>query len=55
MLRLSHIGQIAVVVHDTARATAFYRDALGLSLLFEAPPDLVWSAFAQPVHLAKWW
>lgn len=30
------IGQIAIVVRDVARATAFYRDAFGLPLLFEA-------------------
>jgi len=35
---LSRIGQIAVVVHDLPRAVAFYRDTLGIRLLFEAPP-----------------
>jgi methylmalonyl-CoA/ethylmalonyl-CoA epimerase len=30
------IGQIAINIHDLARATAFYRDVLGLRLLFEA-------------------
>lgn len=39
-VRLSRIGQIAIAVHDVARATAFYRDVLGLRLLFEAPPGL---------------
>ena len=39
-VRLSTIGQIAIAVHDVARATAFYRDALGLPLLFEVPPRL---------------
>ncbi|HEY0591286.1 MAG TPA: VOC family protein [Thermoanaerobaculia bacterium] len=34
------IGQIAINVHDTARAVAFYRDVLELKLLFEAPPNL---------------
>ncbi|HEY6809356.1 MAG TPA: VOC family protein [Gemmatimonadales bacterium] len=34
---LSRIGQIAINVHDLARATAFYRDVLALRLLFEAP------------------
>ncbi len=29
------VGQIAVNVHDVERATAFYRDTLGLRLLFE--------------------
>src|SRR6266481_1321495 len=33
---ISRLGQIAIVVHDTGRATAFYRDALGLPLLFTA-------------------
>ena len=37
---LSRIGQIAVVVRDLPRAVAFYRDTLGLRLLFEAPPGL---------------
>jgi methylmalonyl-CoA/ethylmalonyl-CoA epimerase len=34
-----NIGQIAVRIHDLQRATAFYKDALGLSFLF-ATPDL---------------
>jgi catechol 2,3-dioxygenase-like lactoylglutathione lyase family enzyme len=37
---LSRIGQIAVVVHDVDRATAFYRDVLGMKFLFAAPPSL---------------
>ena len=37
---LDRIGQIAVVVRDVARATRFYRDTLGMRLLFEAPPGL---------------
>ena len=37
---LSRIGQIAVVVRDLPRAAAFYRDTLGMHLLFEAPPGL---------------
>ena len=39
-VRLSTIGQIAVRVRDLPRAVAFYRDALGLPLLFQAPPAL---------------
>ena len=31
------IAQIALSVRDLPRATAFYRDALGLKLLFEVP------------------
>jgi methylmalonyl-CoA/ethylmalonyl-CoA epimerase len=30
------IGQIAINAHDVPRATAFYREVLGLTLLFEA-------------------
>jgi methylmalonyl-CoA/ethylmalonyl-CoA epimerase len=37
---LGQIGQIAFTVSDVARSVAFYRDALGLTLLFEAPPGL---------------
>jgi len=33
---ISRLGQIAIKVHDTGRATAFYRDILGLPLLFTA-------------------
>ena len=34
------IGQIAIVAQNVPRATAFYRDVLGLSFLFAAPgPD----------------
>lgn len=32
---LGRIQQIALVQHDVERATTFYRDTLGLSLLFE--------------------
>jgi methylmalonyl-CoA/ethylmalonyl-CoA epimerase len=37
---LSRIGQIAVIVHDLPRAVAFYRDTLGMRVLFEAPPKM---------------
>lgn len=37
---LSEIGQIAVTVTDLDRATAFYRDALGIPYLFSAPPGM---------------
>jgi catechol 2,3-dioxygenase-like lactoylglutathione lyase family enzyme len=33
---ISRLGQIAINVHDLDRATAFYRDTLGLPLLFTA-------------------
>ena len=33
---ITQIGQIAINVHDTNRAVEFYRDTLGLKLLFTA-------------------
>jgi catechol 2,3-dioxygenase-like lactoylglutathione lyase family enzyme len=38
------IGQIALVVSDVAKATAFYRDVLGLTFLFPAGPNLAFLA-----------
>lgn len=38
------IGQIAIVVSDVAKATAFYRDVLGLKFLFPAGPNLAFLA-----------
>jgi methylmalonyl-CoA/ethylmalonyl-CoA epimerase len=35
-MTLSTIGQISMNAHDVARATDFYRDALGLKFLFTA-------------------
>lgn len=37
---LDRIGQIAIPVADVERATAFYRDVLGMRFLFSAPPGL---------------
>jgi methylmalonyl-CoA/ethylmalonyl-CoA epimerase len=37
---IERIGQIALVVHDLPRAVDFYRDTLGLQLLFQVPPKL---------------
>lgn len=37
---LRKIGQIAVNVYDLDRATAFYRDVLGMEFLFTAPPGM---------------
>jgi methylmalonyl-CoA/ethylmalonyl-CoA epimerase len=34
---ITNLGQISINVHDLERATAFYRDILGLPLLFTAP------------------
>src|SRR5438105_5081963 len=37
---LQRIHQISIRTQDTPRAVAFYRDMLGLKLLFQAPPAL---------------
>jgi len=37
---LTRIRQIALQVSDIKAAIAFYRDTLGMKLLFEAPPSL---------------
>ena len=39
-LSQSRIRQIAIVCKDVARATAFYRDTLGVRFLFSAGPGL---------------
>jgi len=36
-LGITGIGQISIIVQDLDRATAFYRDVLGLPLLFTVP------------------
>jgi methylmalonyl-CoA/ethylmalonyl-CoA epimerase len=38
--QIEGLAQIALSVADARRATSFYRDTLGLRLLFEAPPAL---------------
>jgi predicted enzyme related to lactoylglutathione lyase len=40
MTRLAAIKQISVNARDLARATAFYRDTLGVRHLFDAPPQM---------------
>jgi methylmalonyl-CoA/ethylmalonyl-CoA epimerase len=37
---LARLHQVLICVEDVRRAARFYRDALGLRLLFEAPPNL---------------
>ena len=37
---LNQIGQIFVNVKDLERAIAFYRDTLGMTYLFQAPPNM---------------
>src|ERR1700675_2190742 len=38
---ITHLGQVAINAKDVDRAVAFFRDELGLKLLFKAPPGLV--------------
>lgn len=38
---ISGVGQVALTVNDLERSVAFYRDVVGLPLLFRAPPALV--------------
>lgn len=37
---IRQIAQISMRARDVARAVSFYRDTLGLTLLFEAPPQM---------------
>ena len=37
---LARIQQVSMRAHDIERAVRFYRDALGIPFLFEAPPRL---------------
>lgn len=39
-MNLNQIGQIAIPVHDLEYSVAFYRDALGMTFLVQAPPQL---------------
>ena len=39
-ISLGKIAQIAVIVHDLERATAFYKDKLGMKHLFTVPPKM---------------
>jgi predicted enzyme related to lactoylglutathione lyase len=39
-ISLTKIGQISVTVHDVDRATAFYKDILGIKHLFSVPPHM---------------
>ena len=41
---LSDIGQIGLTVSDLEKAVAFYRDALGMKHLFNAPPSMAFFA-----------
>ena len=39
-LKDASVGQLLIPVEDLARATAWYRDVLGLPFLFSAPPQM---------------
>ncbi|HZE57747.1 MAG TPA: VOC family protein [Chthoniobacterales bacterium] len=39
-ISLGRIGQISVTVHDLERATAFYKEKLGMKFLFSVPPKM---------------
>ena len=39
-MSLTKIGQISVNVHNLDRATAFYKDTLGVKHLFSVPPKM---------------
>ena len=41
---IDRVAQIAINVHEIERAVEFYRDVLGLRLLFRAPPGLAFFA-----------
>ena len=50
---LSQIGQIAITVKDLARATAFYRDTMGMKMLFEFPGLAFFDAGGVRLMLSK--
>jgi methylmalonyl-CoA/ethylmalonyl-CoA epimerase len=50
---LSTIGQVLVPVSDTGRATAFYRDQLGLRFLFAFPHMAFFDADGVRLYLAE--
>ena len=39
-IRPTQLHQVALFAHDLDRATAFYRDVIGLQFLFSAPPGM---------------
>jgi methylmalonyl-CoA/ethylmalonyl-CoA epimerase len=50
---LSRIGQIAITVKDVDRATRFYRDTLGMKMLFEYPGLAFFDAGGVRLMLSK--
>ena len=45
--KIEQIGQIAIAITELTRSVEFYRDVLGLELLFEVAPDLAFFQCAQ--------
>lgn len=39
-LSSARIGQASITVHDLEKAVTFYRDTLGMKLLFQVPPKM---------------
>jgi len=50
---LSTVGQVLVPVSDVERATAFYRDALGIPFLFAFPGMAFFDADGVRLYLAQ--
>jgi catechol 2,3-dioxygenase-like lactoylglutathione lyase family enzyme len=50
---LSTIGQIMIPVRDVTRATAFYRDQLGMRFLFDFPHMAFFDAGGVRLYLAE--
>jgi methylmalonyl-CoA/ethylmalonyl-CoA epimerase len=46
-LALGNIGQIGLTVSDLEKAVVFYRDSLGLTHLFSAPPAMAFFAAGE--------
>ena len=47
------VGQVSINAHDIPRAIAFYRDVLGLPLLFEIPNAAFFQAGSVRLYVAK--
>ena len=52
-LDLRSIGQLMIPVQDVERATAFYRDVLGLPFLFAFPGNAFFDADGVRLYLAR--
>src|SRR4051794_32357901 len=50
---ITDVGQVSVNAHDVQRALGFYRDVLGLPLLFEIPNAAFFQAGSVRLYVAK--